>query len=210
MVAAFASTQLQLLAMGAPAELIAATQAAMADEVAHARRCFGLASAYAGEAVGPGPLEIDGALADGGDLATLAAATVREGCINETIAAVIVTTAAALARDPVVRASLQAIAADEQRHAALAWRTVAWALRTGDQAVHHAVARAFATIPGAEEATDEDGLEVHGRLSAASRAAVAQATWRQVIVPQAAALTAELSSIEGRKRGVTSLCEACS
>jgi hypothetical protein len=146
-----------------------------------------------GEPLGPGPLATDGALAGPCDLASFAAATAREGCIDETIAAAIVGTAAALAVDPSLRACLAAIAADERRHAALAWRTVAWALRTGDEAVRHAVARAFASMPSAPsmpEDPDERTLEPHGVLSTASRAAIARATWQRIIAPRASALTA--------------------
>lgn len=186
-IAAFARTLLQLLAVGAPPGLIHATRAALADEVDHARRCFGLAAAYAGEAVGPGPLVIDGALAGPRDLAALAAATVREGCIGETIAAVIVSTAAALARDPAVRANLEVIAADERRHAALAWRTVAWALLVGDDAVRRAVSQAFVE-PSFLADEPAGGLEAHGRLSAAAQTAAARAAWHRIIAPQAAVL----------------------
>ncbi len=186
--AAFARTLLQLLALAAPPELIAATGAAIAEEVTHARRCFGLATFYAREPIGPGPLAIDGALSGPCELATLAATTAREGCINETIAAAIVGAAATLARDPAVRSCLEAIAADERRHAALAWRTLAWALRTGDDAVRQAVADVFATMPSLPDEPDATDLEPHGLLSLASRAAVLRATWRQVIAPQAATL----------------------
>jgi len=52
-VAAFARTTLELMALGAPAELLAGAQAAAADEVRHARLSFALASAYAGREVEP-------------------------------------------------------------------------------------------------------------------------------------------------------------
>lgn len=187
-IASFARFALQLLAVGAPPDLVLAAQAAFADEVRHAQVCFGLASAYAGAPVGPGPLAIDGALAGPYDLASLAAATAIEGCVNETIAALAATTAAELARDPVVREHLTAIAADERRHAALAWRTVAWAVAQGDARVRVAVAKAFARPPGASDEVAEHGLERHGRLSPHAREAVARVAWQDIIAPQAAAL----------------------
>ena len=189
-VASFARFVLQLLAVGAPSALVLDGQAAIADEVRHAQDCFALASAYAGAPIGPGPLAIEGSLAGPCDLAALAGATAVEGCVNETIAALIATTAAALAEDPAVAGRLAVIAADEQRHAALAWRTVAWALDHGDEQVHAAVARAFAAAPSQVDEHDEDGLEVHGRLSRRARAAVARAAWREVIAPQARRLLA--------------------
>jgi hypothetical protein len=55
-VAAFARVTLELMALGAPADLLARTAEAQADEIRHAKECFALASAYAGRAIGPGML----------------------------------------------------------------------------------------------------------------------------------------------------------
>jgi hypothetical protein len=59
-VASFARFALQLVAVGAPPQLLVDTQQAIRDEIEHARLCFGLASAYAGRKLGPGPLGADG------------------------------------------------------------------------------------------------------------------------------------------------------
>jgi len=131
-IAAFARFALQLLAQGAPAELVDRTQEAMADETRHARTCFALAGAYAGEPVGPGPLPVEGALEDQDPL-TILRLVVREGCIGETVAAIEAAEAAAHASDPVVRVILEGIAADEHRHAELAWRYVDWVLARGEE-----------------------------------------------------------------------------
>jgi hypothetical protein len=124
-IAAFARFTLHLLALGAPPELVRESQEALGDETQHARLAFGLASAFAGEAVGPGPLAIDGAL-DRFELRDFVATLIREGCIGETVAAVEAREALEHATDPAVRAVLEAIACDELRHAALAWRTLGW------------------------------------------------------------------------------------
>ena len=97
-----------------------------------------LASAYAGQCVGPAALPVDGALADDtrrGIVATL----VREGCIGETVAALEAAEAREHATDPVVRAVLQQIAADETRHAELAWRALRWALDSDNVELARAV-----------------------------------------------------------------------
>jgi hypothetical protein len=44
-VAAFARFTLDLLALGAPADLVQSAQQALGDEIAHAELCFGLAGA---------------------------------------------------------------------------------------------------------------------------------------------------------------------
>jgi hypothetical protein len=126
-VAAFARFALQLLSLGAPADLIERTNQALADETRHAKLCFGLASAYRGSPVGPGPLDVAGSLGDGSPESILAT-TIVEGCIGETAAALEAAEAAAGCEDERVRAVLLTIAADESRHAELAWRFVRWLL----------------------------------------------------------------------------------
>ena len=83
--------------------------AAMADETLHARLAFGLAGAYAGEAIGPGRLAIDSCL-DDRDLAAIIATVVHEGCVGETVAAIEAREAMDAARDPVVKDVLATIA----------------------------------------------------------------------------------------------------
>jgi hypothetical protein len=82
-IAAFARFALQLLAVGAPPDLVHGAQIAMGDEADHARLAFRLASAYAVRAVGPSALDIFGAL-DGFCIEQLVATLLREGCIGET------------------------------------------------------------------------------------------------------------------------------
>jgi hypothetical protein len=127
-IAAFAKFVLELLSVGAPADLVADAVVAMRDEVDHARLCFGLA----GDAIGPGPLRTAD-LEVAGDLEAIAAATLVEGAIGETLAAVRAATEATTEEDPAVRRALRRIADDETRHAALAWRFVAWALQQDPQ-----------------------------------------------------------------------------
>src|ERR1700759_5402277 len=61
-IASFARFVLQLLAVGAPPDLVADAQRALADEVVHARLAFAVASAYAGVDVGPGKLPVEASL----------------------------------------------------------------------------------------------------------------------------------------------------
>jgi len=127
-IAAFARFQLQLLALGAPPDLVEGCTRALADETAHTKLCFELASAYAGRAVGPGPLDIEGSLTPTslGDVVDL---VIAEGCFGETGAALEALEAADGASDPVIVAAYAQIAADEQRHAELGFRFVRWAIQ---------------------------------------------------------------------------------
>lgn len=170
-VASFARFTLELLALGAPAELVLDAQRAGADEIEHARLCFGLASTYAGRNLGPGPLSMQGAF---GDISLLEAAVhaAREGCVGETIAAVVAGAQLAQATDPDAKRALERIARDEATHAELAWRFVSWAIQTGGTEVRCAVVTALersirderARKPSALRDIDTAGFRAHGRL----------------------------------------------
>ncbi|KYF61013.1 hypothetical protein BE11_15180, partial [Sorangium cellulosum] len=116
-VASFGRFALELLAAGAPAGLVEEAHRAALDEARHARLCFALASAYAGEAIAPGAFPFEGRVEVEADLASIAARAAREGCIGETLAAVIAAEELGAAEDPAVRSALSIIAADEARHA---------------------------------------------------------------------------------------------
>ena len=124
-VAAFARFTLQLLSLGAPHALVVESNRALADETRHAEACFGLATAFGAAATGPGPLDVRGAL-DRLTLEDVVVDTFLEGCIGETVATLEANAGLAEASFTAIRAVLQQIAEDEARHAALAWRFVAW------------------------------------------------------------------------------------
>jgi hypothetical protein len=58
-VAAFARLSLELVALGAPLSLVEGAHDAARDEIAHARTCFAMASAYAGVPLEAGPLAVE-------------------------------------------------------------------------------------------------------------------------------------------------------
>jgi hypothetical protein len=191
-IAAFARFTLELLAFGAPPALVEQAQAAMADETRHAKICFALASAYAGRAIGPGPLEMTGVnLAT--DLASSALTAFIEGCIGETVAAAEANEAAAHATDPTIAAVLAGIADDEARHAALAWRFIAWALASFAPG---AKARMLEVLSSAAERALESPspgahaveLPTLGFLTAARRAELRSEVLLQVVRPCLATL----------------------
>jgi hypothetical protein len=127
-------------------------------------------------------------------LVDVVTATVREGCVNETIAALVAAEARDAATDPTVRAALDVIAADEARHAELAWRTVRWALSFGGHELRAATADAFfkalsaiAEAPLVEAHTELD-LSEHGQLSARQKDRVARHAVATVLRPVSAAM----------------------
>ncbi len=183
-IAAFSHLALQLVAAGAPAELIAAAHRAGLDEIEHARIAFALASAYAGERLGPGRFDIARRVAIG-STRELALETFVDGCIGETAAAHQAEVAADSARDPAVAAVLSRVADDETRHAELAWAVVAWCLEA--DAVTIDELRALCE-PSADAPPRDEDLAAYGVLGDAGTAAARAAVLEQVVVPCLAAL----------------------
>jgi hypothetical protein len=151
-IAAFARFNLQLLALGAPPELVDACTRALGDETAHTKLCFALASAYAGHAVGPGPLDVSHSLelSSLGDIVDL---VIVEGCFGETSAALQALEAADGAQDPVIVAAYAQIARDEQRHAELAFQFVRWALAQDQSSAVRTRIQSALARPGTSDAS---------------------------------------------------------
>jgi len=190
-IASFGRFALSLLAVGAPADLIDEAHRAALDEVRHARLCFGLASVYAGEVIGPGSFPFEGRVDVTSSLAELSARTAEEGCIGETLAACVAAEQLAQATDPAVRAALRVIVADESRHAELAFRVVAWAIRVGGASVRAAVAQVFASRGISEVVADQPEnaiLVAHGRLGAITQHAAMRRAMHDVVRPAARSL----------------------
>jgi len=189
-VAAFSRATLELMAVGAPAELLAGCARAALDEIEHARECFALATRYGAPPQQPGPLEPVAPRAGG--LPRLAADTFAEGCVGETVAALFAERAAHNCLDPEVRRVLTRIADDEARHAALAWRTLAWALaQEREQGTAQDVAAALKAAQVALRPTSEappadpcaDTMLRCGRLDDAAMWHAQRAAWRDIIEP---------------------------
>jgi hypothetical protein len=160
-VASFARFVHELLGFGAPPDLLTDALAAAADEVRHAEQTFAIASAYAAEPLGPGALRVDD-LRPTRDPELFVTRLITEGCVGETLG---VAEALALLEqelDPSLRPRLEQIAADETRHAALAWRTLRWFAKRVDAAV---IERAFARALAQVEQVDDEAIDPqHGRL----------------------------------------------
>lgn len=137
-VAAFAKLALELLAWGAPPDLVDGCHVAAREEIEHARLAYGLASRFAGRTIGPGPLRLSGGLTR--DLVTWACETFEDGCVGESVAAIEAAEALSQETDAEIAHVLRVIADDEASHASLAFRMVAWAIEAGGQPVAVAIA----------------------------------------------------------------------
>jgi hypothetical protein len=171
---AFSRLSLSLVALGAPAHLVEAAHRAALEEIVHARVAFALASAYAGEPVGPGPLpELQEARAvTATSLAELGAESLIDGCLLEGTAAEVARRALARARDDQALAALAVIARDEASHTALGWDVVDWCCAEGGAPVRRALAAALRKAPAAITSPAIPGalaevLADHGWLGAA-------------------------------------------
>ena len=195
-VAAFARFSMMGLAVGAPPEIIAASQRASLDEIRHARVCFGLARRYGASEAGPGGLALDGAFT-ATTLSELAALTAQEGCVGETLGALLAEEQARVATDPWVKEALAGIAADERRHSELAWRFTAWACTAGGAPVVKRVGQAIAAAVAHTRAgvvrplaVDAALWHAHGRLSCAESKAIGERGLVEIVLPALARLSA--------------------
>lgn len=162
-VAAFAHLSTQLLALGAPADLVEAAHEDALDEVRHARLCYGIAAAIDGNSIGPAPFPWAVRPAEQAPTyAQLAADALLEACLLEGASARLIASLAAVDDvEPSVRETLRSIAADEGRHAAHGWQLITWAREQGggevDEALWRALERQPATIDAALDERWADG-----------------------------------------------------
>lgn len=190
-VASFGRVALELLSLGAPPELVEGAHLAALDEIRHARVCLSFARACGADDLEPGRLAA--VPQRSADFARFAADTFIEGCVGESLAALVVTRAAAGAEDQELRAALEGIGADEARHAALAWKMVSWAVERGGAhvlaAVHEAADRLRPEASeGASAGLEPDGIDRLGRLGGQELARARRDGWLGIIDPMLRAL----------------------
>ncbi|MBL9024940.1 MAG: ferritin-like domain-containing protein [Myxococcales bacterium] len=133
-IASFSRAALELMALGAPLELVEACHHAALDEARHARVCFAEARRR-GAHVTPDRLEMGASLPLARTLEELVASTFREGCVGEAVASAILFERAAATEEPRLRSELLRMAEDEGRHAELGWRIVRWGCEAGGEGV---------------------------------------------------------------------------
>lgn len=190
-VASFARAALELMVHAAPLALIEDYQRAALDEVEHAQRCFSVASAYLGAPRSAGSLpHAPPARRQGLD--ALAREVFSEACEGETTASLMATRAASACQLNVIRETLLKIAEDEARHAALAWRTLAWAIQAGGEAVKTALRevaareeQALDLLPPAPtlSRSRSERYRDHGRLDAPLLMQIRREAWYDVTAP---------------------------
>ena len=192
-VASFAQFGSRLLALGAPASMVRAASSAAVDEVRHAEFAREVASEHCGRELRFGALDTRGAADPRESFADTVLACVREGCIGETLAALELSTVAQACTDARLSESLRAIAADEARHAALAWRFVQWAV-SRDPSLAARVAAVFEREASGKreresfDAREREQLRAHGCLPIDERRDLERDGLRELVRPCADAL----------------------
>jgi hypothetical protein len=194
-IASFDEALAELAALGAPASLLDVTRRCRGDEVRHAEALYGLASALAGVTLGPGEPSVSARAPR--DLVGFARALFVEACANETIAVAHAQAALDAATiEPSVAALLRGVVDDELTHMELAWRTLAWCVSAGGDAVRAVIDVELAALERSlegEPTSTDDGLDADlrarwGLLAAPTQERVRCACVRGVIVPCAEAL----------------------
>lgn len=131
-VLAFRMLEQDLAEHRAPVHLLQQARQAAQDERRHTRITGQLARRFAAR---PGALRVPPHRCS--SLEDLARENEIEGCVRETFGALVGLYQAEHAQDPAIRQSLCTLAADELRHAALAWQVRAWLTpRLGADARH--------------------------------------------------------------------------
>jgi hypothetical protein len=125
-VASFARFALQLMHFGSPPRFLLAAAEAMKDEIRHAQLCFGLAAHFSAGRLMPGALDTTDSGSDNWTIASIVQSVIIEGCVSETLAVAYARRAMIEATDFEVRAVLEQIVSDEERHSDLAWDFVEW------------------------------------------------------------------------------------
>jgi hypothetical protein len=204
-VAAFARLTLDLMALGAPPNLIAAANRDALDEIRHTELCFSLAYALDGKTVSPGPFPEAQRVPTLPRLRTfalakLAVGSLIDGALHEGVSARVIGKLARRSTDPAINAVLKELAADEGRHAAHGWAVVEWCLDEGGQPVRTALLAALRALPSAMHSTlpepasdggwERWGIHGHGLESqeySAARARVIERVHRLVVARSTAA-----------------------
>lgn len=151
-VASFARLTLDLMALGAPPELVTSTNRDALDEIRHTEACFSLARALDGQSASPGAFpEAQRACTLPRTrvfaLATLAVTSLVDGALHEGVSARIIGKLARRCENQVIAGVLKQIAADEGRHAAHGWDVVEWCLAEGGAPVAQALLGALGVLP---------------------------------------------------------------
>jgi hypothetical protein len=121
-VPAFSKLSLQLIALGAPPDLISKVFIAAGQEITHAELCFSVATSVSGRPWSPGAMpQILGERSDFESLESMILECFVDGCLMEAMSAAHAHASAQLAEEIDIKRVFSVIAEDEKSHAELSW-----------------------------------------------------------------------------------------
>ena len=191
-IASFSRLTMQLMALGAPPELLHASIQAQSDELSHAKACLHVVSLLSGTSYGFDGMRIAGAQAQEPTLNQLLVDSILEGCINETLAAA---EAAYLSKECThskISKVLKAIAKDEEQHAALGWKIVAWCIEQDSslaQVVFETFQQQYKQWEDRLIHPEGEKRIQYGQLSHAKARSLHKYVWNEIIMPCAESIS---------------------
>jgi hypothetical protein len=169
-IAAFIDLADDLRAHGAPDGLVERCEIAAGQERDHTSRCFALASRYAGRQVRSGPMRTLGrrTRSHAPALTVLAGESIRDGIVNEGVAALLAAEQQKLCSNALAAETLAVIARDEALHAELGWSILEWCVEAGGDDVRRCIATTGAGLevvrpPAAPTDVPTAVADAHGR-----------------------------------------------
>jgi len=146
-VPAFSKLSLQLIAMGAPPELIAKVFTAGSQEITHAKLCFSVAASLSGRPWSPNPMpQILGEKSGFESLEDLILECFVDGCLMEALSAAHAQASSQLAVDTDVKHVFSVIAEDENFHAELSWEILKFLLTKVSSSMEKGILSEFKLI----------------------------------------------------------------
>ena len=192
-VTTFAVLAIDLVAAGAPADVLSLCMRAGIDEVRHAELAIRMIEIYGGQRVVP-PAGMS-SLPDDPKRARLhqaVANTILVSCVSETYATTVLTATRDVTTDPTTHGVLTSIYSDEVMHARLGWSYLRYAIDRGGQGVIDAAAkmvpialRGNANVIERERPLGEvtEAVRGHGLMTAAEERVIFSSCVREVLVP---------------------------
>ncbi len=192
-VSTFSVLAIDLVAAGAPADVLSLCLRAGIDEVRHAEMCLRMVEIYGGQRILPPPgmsrlpddpkrPKVHQAMAN----------TMLVSCVSETYATTILSATRDLTVDPAAQAVLTSIYSDEVMHARLGWAYLRYTLDRGGEA---AIAAAAAMVPialrGVANVVERERpigevtprVRDHGLMTPAEERVIYSTCVREVLVP---------------------------
>jgi hypothetical protein len=192
-VSTFSVLAIDMVAAGAPADVLSHCVRSQLDEIRHAELAIRMVEIYGGKRIQPPSGMSNLPDKPGADkLQQAAANTLLVSCVSETYATTVLTATRDLTTDPVALAVLTSIYSDEVMHARLGWSYVRYAIDKGGQGVIDACAamvpralRGVANVIEAERPVGEvtEAVRRHGLMTSAEERVIYSRCVREVLVP---------------------------